>query len=401
MEREKLGKLVLKGLLSMKDGGLVGQNCAHVGPEGLHILADEYAMLLGLILEGLETGSEVEHRVLKDSGGTDRVLPRGRLGWCGMRGRRWWWWMEGSWASATLRVDREAKPSLIVSKLILIRGFIARVIHHIGAWDTRIVSLNHNGLDRVDPRLIIFLGHPGLLAYAVNEKGVAKIHFRIPVMEDGILDNLLDIERDVLEDGIIKQGAFGRHFTHIRRRDETQSDEVMPDLGDVGQMFGLEVPCKTVTSRLPVSLPVGQYPNDLRVVGLRIKLIKGLRRDRFEVIKLVDRLRVEVYQHAAHPNLFHDMGGEIGVEFPYHALRSWTRQLAQGLPSLSSNSFAEEVLGVVKPLFLNEGTVFANEAELLCRTFIDKLGMVICMGGLVTSPPSLSGQLLALTRHRC
>ena len=94
-------KLVLKGLLSAKDGGLVGQNCAHVSPEGLHILADEDAVLLGLIPEGPETGSEVEHRVLEDSGGTDRVLPLGRLGWWGMGGRRWWWWRGGSQASVT------------------------------------------------------------------------------------------------------------------------------------------------------------------------------------------------------------------------------------------------------------------------------------------------------------
>ena len=228
-----------------------------------------------------------------------------------------------------------------------------------------------------------------------------KVHFRIPVMEDGILDNLPDIERDVLEDDIIKQGAFGRHFTHIRHRDETRSDEVIPNLGDVGQMFGLEVPHKTVTSQLPMPLPVGQYLNDLRVVGLCMEPIKGLRRDRVEVIKLVDRLCVEVYQHSAHPNLFHDMGGEIGVEFSYHACRSWTRRLAQGLPSLSLNSFTKEVLRVVKLLFLNEGTIFSNEAELLGHTFIDKLGLVICTGGLVTSPPLLGDQLLGLTRHRC
>ena len=121
-----------------------------------------------------------------------------------------------------------------------------------------------------------------------------KVHFCIPVMEDGILDNLPNIERDVLEDGIIKKGSFGRHFTHIRHRDETRSDEVMPDLGDVGQMFGLEVPRKTVTSQLPVPLPVGQYPNDLWVVRLSMKLIKGLMRDQVEVIKLVNRLRAEV-----------------------------------------------------------------------------------------------------------
>ena len=224
-----------------------------------------------------------------------------------------------------------------------------------------------------------------------------KVHFHIPVMEDGILDNLPYIERDVLEDGIIKQGAFGRHFTHIRRWNETRSDEVMPDLGDVGQMFGLEVARKPVTIHFPAPLPVGQYPNDLRVVGPLMEPIKGLRRDRVKVIILVDRPRAEVYQHAAHPNLFHDIGGEIGVEFSYHARSSCTRRLAQGLPSLSRNSFGEEVLGVVKPLLLNEGSVFANEDELLDLTFIDKLVMLICTGGLVTSPPTLGGHLLALT----
>ena len=43
-----------------------------------------------------------------------------------------------------------------------------------------------------------------------------KVHFCIPVMEDGILDNLPYNERNVLEDGIIKQGAFSRHLTHTR-----------------------------------------------------------------------------------------------------------------------------------------------------------------------------------------
>ena len=59
MEGEKLCKLVLKGLMIANDGRLVGQDCAHVSSEGLHILADEDAVLLGLILIGLETSSEV------------------------------------------------------------------------------------------------------------------------------------------------------------------------------------------------------------------------------------------------------------------------------------------------------------------------------------------------------
>ena len=78
-EGEKLGELVLEGLLFAKDGCLVSQDRAHVSLKGLHILADEDAVLLGLIPVDLETSCEVEHRVLEDSGGTDRVLLLGRL----------------------------------------------------------------------------------------------------------------------------------------------------------------------------------------------------------------------------------------------------------------------------------------------------------------------------------
>ena len=59
MEGEKLCKLVLKGLLIMKNGRLVGQDCAHVNSEGLHILTDKDVVLLGLIPVGLEKSSEV------------------------------------------------------------------------------------------------------------------------------------------------------------------------------------------------------------------------------------------------------------------------------------------------------------------------------------------------------
>ena len=64
MEGEKLGKLVLKGLLITKDGHLVGQDYDHVISEGLYILADEDSVLLGLILIGLKMSGEVEHWVL-------------------------------------------------------------------------------------------------------------------------------------------------------------------------------------------------------------------------------------------------------------------------------------------------------------------------------------------------
>ena len=75
--------MVLEGLLVTEDGRLFDQNGAHVSSEGLHILANEDSVLLGLILVGLKMSSEVEHQVLKDSGGTDRILLLGRL---------WRWW---------------------------------------------------------------------------------------------------------------------------------------------------------------------------------------------------------------------------------------------------------------------------------------------------------------------
>ena len=63
----------------MEDGGLVGQDCAYVSWEVLHILADDDSVLLGLIPVGLKTSSEVKHRVLEDSGRTDQILLLGRL----------------------------------------------------------------------------------------------------------------------------------------------------------------------------------------------------------------------------------------------------------------------------------------------------------------------------------
>ena len=58
MKSEKLGKLILEGLLIMEDGRLVVHDCAHVGSEGIHILADEDAVLLGLIPIHIKSSSD-------------------------------------------------------------------------------------------------------------------------------------------------------------------------------------------------------------------------------------------------------------------------------------------------------------------------------------------------------
>ena len=64
MKGEELGQMILVGLLIAEDGRLVVHDSAHVCAEGLHILADENPMLLGLILICIKTGSEVLHLVL-------------------------------------------------------------------------------------------------------------------------------------------------------------------------------------------------------------------------------------------------------------------------------------------------------------------------------------------------
>ena len=111
-------------------------------------------------------------------------------------------------------------------------------------------------------------------------------------------------------------------------------DEVMPYLRDVGQMFGLKVNHVPLTVNLPLTSLVGQYRNDLEVVGMCMEPIKGLRGNWFKVIVLVDRLRAEVYQHPAHPNLLQNMGGEVGIEFSHHTSGSWCWRLAQCHPLL-------------------------------------------------------------------
>ena len=72
-------------------------------------------------------------------------------------------------------------------------------------------------------------------------------------MEDGILYDLPNIEWNVLNDGIVEQGMLGSHLTHVRRRNETPCDEVMLDLGNIGQMLGLELHSVPITIELPLT----------------------------------------------------------------------------------------------------------------------------------------------------
>ena len=160
-----------------------------------------------------------------------------------------------------------------------------------------------------------------------------QVHLSVPVMEDGILYNLPNIERNILNYGIIEQGTLGSHFTHVRCQNETRRDEVMPDFGDIRQMLGLEVDGMALIIEFPLTPPICQDPNDLGVVGSLVKSIERLQGDIIKIIKVIDRLRAKVYQHTPHPDLLDDVGGEVGVEFSHHTHRSWMRWLAKCSPS--------------------------------------------------------------------
>ena len=65
-------------------------------------------------------------------------------------------------------------------------------------------------------------------------------------------------------------------------------DEVMPYLGNIGQMFGLKVHDVLFAIELPFTLPVGQDPDDLGVVWQLIESIKRLGGNWVKIVKLVD-----------------------------------------------------------------------------------------------------------------
>ena len=118
-----------------------------------------------------------------------------------------------------------------------------------------------------------------------------------------------------------------------------------------------------------------------------------------KIIKVVDRLCIEVYQHTPHPDLLDDVGGEVGVEFSHHTHRSWMRWLAKCPPSLGGNSLAEEVVRVMETLLFNKKSVLADGAEPISSTFVNEPRDIEIWGQVLIGPTSFSGQLLPLTLH--
>ena len=164
-------------------------------------------------------------------------------------------------------------------------------------------------------------------------------------------------------------------------------------------MFGLEVDGMALTVEFPLTPAISQDLNDLGAVGALVKPIKRLRGEMVKIIIMIDRLRTEVDQHTPHTNLLDDVGGEIGIEFSHHTYHSWMRWLATCSPSLSRNSFSEEVVRVMKPLFLDKRSVLADGAEPIGGTLIDEPRYIIIGGRILTGPTPLCRQLLPLSRH--
>ena len=103
-----------------------------------------------------------------------------------------------------------------------------------------------------------------------------------------------------------------------------------------------------------------------------------------KIIKVVDRLRTEVYQHTPHSDLLYDVGGEVGVEFSHHTHRSWMSWLAKCPPSLGRNSLSEEIIRVMETLFFNKRPIFADGAEPISGTLVDKSRYIKIWGRILT-----------------
>ena len=149
----------------------------------------------------------------------------------------------------------------------------------------------------------------------------------------------------------------------------------------------------------PLTPSVCQDPNDFGVVGSLVKSIKRLRGDMIKIIKVVDRLHAEVYQHPPHPDLLDDVGGEVSVEFSHHTHRSWMRWSAKCSPSFGRNSRAEKIIRVVETLFLNKRTVLVDGAKPIGGTLVNEPGYIKIGGRTLTGPTPLHGQLLPLAKH--
>ena len=76
---------------------------------------------------------------------------------------------------------------------------------------------------------------------------------------------------------------------------------MMPYLGNVGQVFCLEVHCVPFIVKFPFGLPVCQHPKNFGIIGDFVEPIIGFGVNWLKVIIFIDRPRIEVYLNPAHP----------------------------------------------------------------------------------------------------
>ena len=78
MKSEKLGELLLDGLLVAQNYHLVAEDCVHVVLELVHVLTDGDLMFLGLILVHIKLCGQVMNLILECRRRIGRVL---LIGW--------------------------------------------------------------------------------------------------------------------------------------------------------------------------------------------------------------------------------------------------------------------------------------------------------------------------------
>ena len=84
---------------------------------------------------------------------------------------------------------------------------------------------------------------------------------------------------------------------------------MMSYLGNVGQVFGLEMHFVPFIVKFPFALHVCQHPKNSGIVEGFVEPIVGFRVNQVKVKIFIDRLRTEVYQNPTHPDRFQYMGG--------------------------------------------------------------------------------------------
>ena len=70
---------------------------------------------------------------------------------------------------------------------------------------------------------------------------MSQIHLPIFVIPNGLLNDCSYVKFNVLKNGVVEDSPFLGHFTYICTKEEPRSDEVLPCLRHIGEVFSFEV----------------------------------------------------------------------------------------------------------------------------------------------------------------